>query len=114
MYYLKELIYHPDLFEQKQKSEGLLRKLNKFKLKDEFYLICIASGNTDNLDIYEAAQLLKKNFPKDDLYVLGIAKEKEQAEELSVQIHMALAQKYQTYNYKQALLKDKEYLFRRM
>lgn len=58
----------------------------------DVYVIVLALDSKDNFHIIPSLQLLQKNFPKDDLFVIGIAKGKDEAFALIEEmIHTILA-----------------------
>lgn len=76
------------------------------------YLICLAGGR-DNFDIIEAAQLKQKCYPKDGLYICGMAQGKDNATRLAVQMVLQFMEQYHSIHFKDEIMKDREKLFRR-
>ncbi|MFV0464828.1 MAG: hypothetical protein ACK5ML_02045 [Lachnospiraceae bacterium] len=59
-----------------------IRKRLRMKLKRS-YVITFPSNPTNLMDIISTAELCKKNYPKSDLYIMGIAGDYEEAVELA-------------------------------
>ncbi|MCR4691011.1 MAG: hypothetical protein K5739_06695 [Lachnospiraceae bacterium] len=78
----------------------------------DIYLIFLNRG-PDQFDIVHTGILKQKRFPKDDLYLLGIAKGWESAAQLSATIYQYFREKYQKTEFKEELEAEKEKLFRR-
>jgi hypothetical protein len=50
------------------------------------YVITLSRNGKDLLDIYPSYVLLQKQFPREDLYVVGLAADKEEAFQVVIQI----------------------------
>ena len=73
MYIYKDLVTDEACEKSKNK---ILRKLRMHAGMVDVYLICLANGS-DNFDIYDSACLKQKAFPRDTIYLVGLAKGKE-------------------------------------
>ncbi len=74
-------------------SDDIADKVDKIKWKIRhnagqihIYVIAIASNPENLLDIIPAQELMQKGYPKKDLYVIGLARGKDQAVALVTQI----------------------------
>lgn len=75
--------YKPLYFSESLNTELIQRKvifrLTHNVLQPDIYLIVLAENGKDNFRILSSAHLLQKNYPKDDLLVIGISRGKEEA-----------------------------------
>lgn len=74
-------------------GESIVHKTNKIKWKIchnagqlSVYVITLASNEQNLLDIIPAQELMQKGYPKQDLYVVGLAKGYEEAVEVAASI----------------------------
>ena len=74
-------------------GESIVHKTNKIKWKIRhnagqinIYVITLASGEKNLLDIIPSHELLQKGYPKKQLYVIGLAKGYDEAVDLVVQM----------------------------
>lgn len=109
MYIYKDLVTDEACEKSKNK---ILRKLRMHAGMVDVYLICLANGS-DNFDIYDSACLKQKAFPRDMIYLVGLAKGKDSALQLSIDLYLSLSQKWDTLLIKQVFEKQKAELFRR-
>ena len=109
MYIYKDLVTDEACEKSKNK---ILRKLRMHAGMVDVYLICLANGS-DNFDIYDSACLKQKAFPRDTIYLVGLAKGKESALQLSIDLYLSLSQKWDTLLIKQVFEKQKAEFFRR-
>lgn len=94
------------------KTASVIRKLRMNAGLTDIFLICLATGK-DNFDIIDAWQLKQKKYPKQDLYIMGLAKGKESAVQLAVSMYMHFYENYGEIHFKPEIVRNKEYLFRR-
>ena len=94
------------------KVNQIIRRIRMYAGCINVYLICVAGGR-DNFDIIDAAQLKQKGYPRDMLYICGMAQGKDSAIALATQMYLDFMKKYQSIHFKDELMKDKEKLFRR-
>lgn len=109
MYVLKELVTDEACV---GKRNSILRKIRMNVGMLDTYLVCL-SKNNDIFDIIDCSNLKQKGYPKKDLYILGIAKGKENAVELAAKLVVSFSQIYGMEQFKQELLAKKDTLFRR-
>ncbi|MDR1801709.1 MAG: hypothetical protein LBQ95_07740 [Lachnospiraceae bacterium] len=70
----------------KKKKDKVIEKLIKDKFQPNIHLITRAANPKDQLDIINSIMLLQKDYPKDSLFVVGLAKGYEDAINLAKQI----------------------------
>jgi len=109
MYFYKKL-YVDDTIKKKTKSICWKLKHNSGQL--DIYVISLACGN-DLFDIFHCANLKQKSFPRENLYVVGIAKGYDNAVLLAKDMVMDLYQKYNTIHFKESFMKAEADCFRR-
>lgn len=109
MYVLKELVTDETCIGRKN---SILRKIRMNAGLPDTYLICLAK-NSDIFDIIDCSNLKQKGYPKKDLYILGIAKGKENAVELAARLVVSFSKIYGVEQFKHELLANKDTLFRR-
>lgn len=68
--YVGEMVNNPD---------KLIHKLKKHAKRVDAYVITLSKNPYDQLEIYEAAYLARKYYKKNPPYVIGIAKNYEEA-----------------------------------
>lgn len=83
------MIWHDDLYV----GESIIHKTNKIKWKIchnagqlNIYVITLASNERNLLDIIPAQELMQKGYPKQNLYVVGLAKGYDEAVEVAASI----------------------------
>lgn len=64
------------------KKETVLNRIQHNVLQPGIYVIVLAENGKDNFRIIHSLELLQKSYPKDDLFVVGVAKGKDEAFEL--------------------------------
>lgn len=74
-------------------GESIIHKTDKIKWKichnagqPSIYVIALASNEQNLLDIIPARELMQKGYPKQKLYIVGLAKGYEEAVEVAVSI----------------------------
>lgn len=74
-------------------GESIVHKTNKIKWKIchnagqlSIYVIALASNEQNLLDIIPARELMQKGYPKQGLYIVGLAKGYEEAVEVAASI----------------------------
>lgn len=74
-------------------GESIVHKTNKIKWKIchnagqlSIYVIALASNEQNLLDIIPARELMQKGYPKQKLYIVGLAKGYEEAVEVAASI----------------------------
>lgn len=65
-----------------KKKEKIIQKLEDNKLQISMHLLVLAQGDHNQLEILNSVQLLQPCYPKDDLFVVGLAKNYDEAIEL--------------------------------
>lgn len=77
----------------KKKKRKIIRKLNENKLQINIYVITLAQNEKNQLEIYNSMLFLQPNFPNEDFFVVGIAKDYgealEMVEEISQEVYNA-------------------------
>lgn len=83
------MTWHDDLYV----GESIVHKTNKIKWKichnagqPNIYIITLSSNESNLLDIIPARELLQKGYPKQNLYVVGLAKGYDEAVEVAASI----------------------------
>lgn len=80
------LIYHPKLYLgdsiNEKKLDKIRKKLENKPLFSGVFLITVSRNASDQLDIFDARQLIQTYYKKHSLYVVGIAGSREEAVEL--------------------------------
>lgn len=83
------MIWHENLYV----GESIVHKTNKIKWKIchnagqlSIYVITLASNEQNLLDIIPAQELMQKGYPKQNLYIVGLAKGYGEAVEVAVSI----------------------------
>ena len=70
----------------KKKKSKIIEKLENNKFQMNIHIVTLSNNKQNNLEIYHSAVLLQPNFPHDDFFVVGIAKDYEDALELVEEI----------------------------
>ena len=83
---LSDNMYIGDKADKKKKD--IIRKIKKGKVQFGKYVLALPFNDSDVLDIYPSAILVQKYFMKSDLYIVGIADGKKEADELMQTILM--------------------------
>ncbi len=83
------MTWHDDLYV----GESIIHKTDKIKWKIchnagqlNIYVITLASNEKNLLDIIPARELLQKGYPKQNLYIVGLAKGYDEAVEVAASI----------------------------
>lgn len=63
-------------------AKRLKRKIEHNTITWDVFLITFASGDRNLLEILPATMLLQKNYPKDNLHIIGLARGQEEAFEV--------------------------------
>lgn len=69
-----------------EKREIIIRKANRNVGLVHVYFVALASNGSDLFDIFDGAYLKQPSFYKQDLKIIGIAENKAEAIDLTVQI----------------------------
>lgn len=109
MYIYKELVTDDACKDQKNK---IIHKIRRNAGLVNIFLICLAGGK-DSFDIIDCSNLKQKRYPRESLYVIGMAEGKESAIELSAQLFLSLSACYGMNGFKTALVDGRDTLFRR-
>ena len=64
------------------KKEEIISKLENNTLQFEIYLIVLAKGKQNHLEIFNSVLLIQKTMPKEEVFVVGIANGYQEALEL--------------------------------
>lgn len=94
------------------KAYSVIRKLRMNAGMTDTFLVCLAGGN-DNFDIIDAKQLKQRGYPKHALYIMGIAKGKDSATKLAVDMYLHFYELYGDIHFKTEIERNKDRLFRR-
>lgn len=76
--------FYKNLYVQEQlekKKEKIISKLKQKKILFSCYIVALASSPVNQLDIYSSKYLFQPGFPTDDLFVIAILKNYEDAME---------------------------------
>lgn len=77
----------------RKKKRKIIRKLNENKLQMNIHVITLAQNGKNQLEIYNSMLFLQTNFPNEDFFVVGIAKDYgealEMVEEISQEVYNA-------------------------
>ena len=69
-----------------KKKEKLIRKLETGKLQLNVHVVTLAVSEQNQLEIYNTIQFLQPAFPYKDLFVVGLARDYDEAVELVMRI----------------------------
>lgn len=69
-----------------KKKEKVMQKLENRKFQFDIHLIVLSQIGDNQLEIINAAQLLQRDYPDEDYFVVGIAKDYEGALEIVEEI----------------------------
>lgn len=79
MKWYKDLYISDSLLKKKHK---VIKRIEQNVLQPGVYVIVLATNGKDNFRIIPSLELLQKDYPKDDMVIVGIAKGKEDAYDL--------------------------------
>mgnify|MGYP007098687053 FL=1 len=86
----ERVCYHSKLYLSdgitEKKLDKIKKKLEKKPLLSGVFLITVSPSQTDQLDIFEARQLVQSYYLKNPPYVIGIAENRQEAVSLVEQI----------------------------
>lgn len=86
----ERVCYHSKLYLSdgitEKKLDKIKKKLEKKPLFSGVFLITVSPSQTDQLDIFEARQLVQSYYLKNPPYVIGIAESRQEAVSLVEQI----------------------------
>ena len=109
MYFYKKLYLTDNL---KKKKNRICWNIKHNKGQINVYVIAVAYGK-DLFEIYHAATLMQKGYPKDQVYIMGFASSNEEAIDLLTNIVEDFMEQYGTIYFKEAFLKEKDKLFKK-
>lgn len=66
----------------KQKRDKIIRRIEQNKLQHDIYLLLLPRSDRNQLEIIHTGYLLQPDYPKEDLFVVGIANSYDAALEL--------------------------------
>jgi hypothetical protein len=69
-----------------ENSEKVKRKILRGALQVQIYVITLPSNQQNLLDIIPVREIQQKYYPKRDLYVIGLAKGREEAEQVATEL----------------------------
>lgn len=69
-----------------RKKEKIIQKLEKGKFQIDVYLVILSPNENNQLEIYQSLLFLQPDFPREDYFVVGIAKGYEAALEIVEEI----------------------------
>lgn len=69
-----------------KKKDKIIRKLQRNKLQYDLYLVTLPETKQNQLEIYNSALFKQQDYPKKDLFVVGLAKGYDTALELVEEI----------------------------
>ena len=67
-------------------AKQVIKKIKKRHLTPGVYIVAFASNSMNLLDIIPTTELLQKGYPKEELYIIGLAFGMKEAKELVRQI----------------------------
>lgn len=70
----------------KEKKEKVIRRIETGKLQWDIHIITLPESERNQLEIYAWNQFLQPDYPREDLFVVGIVKGYEEALELVEEI----------------------------
>lgn len=70
----------------KKKKEKVIRRIETGKLQWDIYIVTLPEGERNQLEIYACNQFLQPDYPRKELFVVGIVKGYEEAIELVEEI----------------------------
>ena len=59
----------------RKKKKKMIKKLNENRLQLNIHVITLAQNERDQLEIYNSMLFLQPDFPNEDFFVVGIAKD---------------------------------------
>lgn len=79
----KRVCYHSKLYLSEgiteEKLDKIKKKLENKPLLSSVFLIAVSANRSDQLDIFDARQLVQPYYKKNPPYVIGITKSREEA-----------------------------------
>ena len=108
--YLYKKLYLSDSLRKKRRRVCWNLKHNRGQL--DVYVVSLSKGD-DLFDIFHSANLKQKGFPRKDLYILGIAKGREEALKLCTRMVEDFHRKYDIMQFKRLFFMREEKNFRR-
>ena len=70
----------------RDKSEKIKWKINHNAGQIQIYIISLASNQENLLDLIPAREIMQKGYPRKNLFIVGLAKGREEAVEVAQQI----------------------------
>ena len=92
----------------RKKKRKIIRKLNENKLQMNIHVITLAQNEKNQLEIYNSMLFLQPNFPNDDFFVIGIAKDYEDAIEMVEEISQEVYNKTKGADIRSYILKREQ------
>lgn len=108
MYFYKKLYTDETTY---KKRGRICRNLKTGRGQLSVYVISVAKGK-ELFDIFHAATLKQKGYPKDELIILGIASSYDSAVAIGARMFEDLYQKYGL-TFKETFLREEQDMFRR-
>lgn len=99
-------LYVSDSMEKKK--EKIIRRLKAGKFNLSCYVIALAKNPVNQLEFYDSAFLLQKNYKKDHIFVVGLAGCYEEALELVKQISEDTYKKRNDVNIRKFVIEEQE------
>ena len=81
----KIMKYYHDLFMSEEllpNKKKIIHKLEKNKVQIEKYLVVLPKGSRNHLEIYNSVYLIQNVFDKDEMFIVGITKDRQDAMQL--------------------------------
>lgn len=92
----------------RKKRRKIIRKLNENKLQMNIHVITLAQNEKNQLEIYNSMLFLQPDFPNEDFFVIGIAKDYEDAIEMVEEISQEVYNKTKGADIRSYILKREQ------
>ena len=92
----------------REKKKQIIKDIQDRKMLLHTYLILLSSNHTMQLEIIHAAQLSQKNYPLDDLFLVGIASNYYEALDIVEQITRTVYNETHEVEIKEYLIKNNQ------
>jgi len=83
------MVWYQELYASKniaRKKKKIKKRISQGKSQHDIYVLTLASNPKNLVDIIPSKNFLNKWYPKEDLFILGVAKGYEEARDLAFEI----------------------------
>ena len=92
----------------RKKRRKIIRKLNENKMQMNIHVITLAQNEKNQLEIYNSMLFLQPDFPNENFFVIGIAKDYEDAIEMVEEISQEVYNKTKGADIRSYILKREQ------